>query len=208
MFVNKTTEEFFKEKNSAILREKLVLDIGNNDDSLQLMVKNKIQLITSNTIKKINSLLRENNIEYEVKTLTDLFNSYSEDIINLVCGILNNRKKFLSETVTSENRTSLQELTDSIDEFVEEFKNNFERRLDEIIHITIREDFLSKYTFNDQLTKDELILIFERYDSDLTRAINDAVLERNSSLLNIFRETNEKVLELDNKTTGKVNEKK
>ena len=62
MFVDRTTEEFFKEKNSEILREKLVLDIGNNDDSLQLTVKNKILLITSNTIRKINCLLRENNV--------------------------------------------------------------------------------------------------------------------------------------------------
>ena len=208
MFVDRTTEEFFKEKNSEILREKLVLDIGNNDDSLQLTVKNKILLITSNTIRKINCLLRENNVEYDVRTLTELFNSYGQDIITLVFGILNNRKKFLSENVTSENRTSIQELTDSINEFVEEFKNNFELRLDEIIHITIREDFLSKYTFKDETTKEELIMILERYDSDLARSVNEAVLERNANLLNIFRETNEKVSELDNKTTGKVNEKK
>lgn len=208
MFVDKTIEELFKEKNSTILRDKLILDIGNNDDSLQLMVRNKIKLITSNTVRKINTLLKESNVVYDVKTLIDLFNRYDEKISIFVCEILDERKKFLSDSIISENKTSFQELSDSVAAFVQVFKSRLESGLDEIIHLDVRDDFLSKYIFKEEFQKEDLIMILERYDSELANSISEAVFERNTNLLNVFRETSEKVLELDNKTTGKVIEKK
>jgi len=206
--VDKTIEELFKEKNNQILKDKLLLDIDNNDDSLRLTSKNKVMLITSNIVRKINSLLRDNEIEYDVKTLKEMFEQYSDNIVRYVYELLSVRRNNISNSISEGNKTSLDDLEKTINECTSEFKTKFEPGLDQIIHSSLREDILGKYTFKEEEQKDNLVLILERYDSELYQSIDTCLLERNISLLNMFKETSNKVLELDIKTTGKIIEKK
>lgn len=206
--MDKTIEELFKEKNNQILKDKLLLDIDNNDDSLRLTSKNKVMLITSNIVRKINSLLRDNEIEYDVKTLKEMFEQYSDNIVRYVYELLSVRRNNISNSISEGNKTSLDDLEKTINECTSEFKTKFEPGLDQIIHSSLREDILGKYTFKEEEQKDNLVLILERYDSELYQSIDTCLLERNISLLNMFKETSNKVLELDIKTTGKIIEKK
>lgn len=206
--MDKTIEELFKEKNNQILKDKLLLDIDNNDDSLRLTSKNKVILITSNIVRKINSLLRDNEIEYDVKTLKEMFEQYSDNIVRYVYELLSVRRNNISNSISEGNKTSLDDLEKTINECASEFKTKFEPGLDQIIHSSLREDILGKYTFKEEEQKDNLVLILERYDSELYQSIDTCLLERNISLLNMFKETSNKVLELDIKTTGKIIEKK
>ena len=206
--MDKTIEELFKQKNSDILRDKLGYDVDNNAHSLQLTVENKIKLITSTVKIKINTLLRENGIEYDVKTLTDLFLGYCEDIMSLVNVILNKRKNLLSESIICDNPSKIENLRSIIDQIFAQLQPELEKGLDDIVHMKIRNDFLSRFVLKEEDQNEKVIMLLKRYDSELYRNVNDAICERNTSLFNVIKETNEKVGELDKKTTGKKIEKK
>lgn len=197
--MEKTITELFKEKNNKILLDKLLLDIANNDDSLRLTITNKVNLITSRIKSKINSLLNESNIEYDVKELVELFDQYSKEVEKVAINFLDIRKQTLSESVSLENRTSKQLLTETIEGLMTIFDDEVETKLDSVIHEDIRSDILKKYMFKEESQKDDLIMTLQRYDSDLTKQIKDTILDKNSSLLNIFQETTDKVSELDDK---------
>ena len=70
--MDNTIKSMFEEKNMKILINKLILDIDNNSNSLELTIKLKIPHLKYKLIKKLSKLYNEEGVDYTVSELTEL----------------------------------------------------------------------------------------------------------------------------------------
>lgn len=195
-----TILEMFKEKNDKILVDKLLLDIDNNDDSLRLTINNKIDLITSKLQKRLNDFLKLNNIDYDIKSLSEFIGDNKEKIRFLVMETLDLRKQNFENNVKA-GAVALK----SIDEpDKQQISEEFNLKINQIIYVDMLDIIYKMYTFTNETQKEDLIeKCLKKYDFELSLAITDSIVERNKSLVNVMNETNQKVQELNDKTSNK-----
>ena len=202
--MDNTIGELFKEKNNKILLEKLLLDISNNDNSLRLIVVNRINLISMKFQKRVNDFLKENSIEYDLESLEKIINEYKGKILEVVNSYLDNRKTNLEQNVNGE----VEEDDEEIDE-KGKLLDDFSKLFNELIYIEMLNSFCSQYQMSDEEKKEEFISKYlKKYDFDLSNSLVDSILDRNQILKNVMTETIKKVETLNNMTSNKYLEKK
>lgn len=198
--------KLFKEKNDKILVDKLLLDIDNNDDSLRLTLNNKIRLATLKLQKRLNDLFKSNNVEYDMKSLSQIIEELIEIVKKYVFSQVDLRKTTFISMVNS-NPIDLYESASL------ENKNDIHIRynsgINNIIYVELLDKLLSEYKLNDLSLKDDLVeRCLKKYDFELSSSIEDSIIDRNTSLKNVSGETINKVAELNNKTATVQTEKK
>lgn len=190
----------FKEKNNKILIDKLLLDIDNNDDSLRLTVSNKIKLVTLKLQRRINDLFKSGDVEYDMKSLSELIDELIEQVKEYVFSQIDSRKEKFKSIVNS-NPLELCEGADI--ENKNDIHNTYNPEINNLIYVNLLNKLVSEYKLTDSNLKDELIeKCLKKYDFELSSSIEDSILDRNRSLKNVAQETISKVSELNNKITN------
>jgi hypothetical protein len=203
MSMDKTIGQLFKEKNDKILLEKLLFDISNNDNSLRLIVVNRINLISMKFQKRVNDFLKDNSIEYDLESLEKIITEYKEKILGIVNNYLDKRKSDLEQGINDESKD--EEEVDEKSKLLDDFSKLF----NEVIYIEMLDSFCSKYQLRDEEKKEEFINKYlKKYDFDLSDTLVDSILDRNQTLKNIMAETIKKVDVLNDMTSNKYLEKK
>ncbi len=201
--MDKTIGQLFKEKNDKILLEKLLFDISNNDNSLRLIVVNRINLISMKFQKRVNDFLKDNSIEYDLESLEKIITEYKEKILGIVNNYLDKRKSDLEQGINDESKD--EEEVDEKSKLLDDFSKLF----NEVIYIEMLDSFCSKYQLRDEEKKEEFINKYlKKYDFDLSDTLVDSILDRNQTLKNIMAETIKKVDVLNDMTSNKYLEKK
>ena len=199
--MDNTIIEMFKEKNDKILVEKLLIDIDNNDDSLKLTIKNKIELVVSGKfLKKLNTILKNSGIDYDVKTLDEIVKNLKESIKQKTAELLDNRKNNICAEIRKDS-TERDNLFRTIDEQMEVLKSELEILINQLIYSELQNEIFSLYTFKSEEQKEKISEALEKFDSVLTLNVLESLSYRNGSLKNMMRETYAKVTELNEKTT-------
>ena len=198
--MDNTIIEMFKEKNDQILVEKLLIDVDNNDDSLKLTIKNKIELVVSGKfLKKLNTILKNSGIDYDVKTLDETVKNLKKSIKQKIDELLDNRKNNICAEIRKDSRES-DNLFRTIDEQTEVLKSELEILINQLIYSELQNEIFSLYTFKSEEQKEKISEALEKFDSVLTLNVLESLSHRNGSLKNMMRETYAKVTELNEKT--------
>ena len=196
--MDKNVAMLFKEKNDKILIDKLLLDIDNNDDSLRLTISNKIKLVTLRLQRRLNDLFKTDNIEYDMKSLSQLIEGFIDEVKEYVFSQLDSRKEKFASTATS-NPKELCEIVNL--ENKNDIHTKYDTGINNLIYVVLLDKLVTEYRLTDSSLKDELIeRCLKKYDFELSSSIEDSVLDRNTSLKNVVCETIEKVSELNDKT--------
>ena len=95
-------KRMFDEQNAKILKNKLMLDIDNNTDSLILTLSNVIMLEMNKLIKGIVKFCNDNNIEYNEEELEKLIDSEKEKLKEIIDEGLDLRKVELKKALAEE----------------------------------------------------------------------------------------------------------
>ena len=202
--MDNTIIEMFKEKNDKILFEKLLLDLDNNNDSLRLTINNKIKLVLHiKFLKKINKILKSSEIKYDVKTLDEIIDEVTNIIEEKVKCFLNIRKEKISYEI-SNNFTNIDDLYDFIDQNEVFLKQEIEKQINLVVYEQLENKLFDLYKFKTEDQKNEISSNLKRLDSELTLNILTPLSERNCSLKNMVRETQDKVTDLNLQTTRMI----
>ncbi|MDD6879063.1 MAG: hypothetical protein PUD59_02395 [bacterium] len=206
--MEKTIAETFKEKNAEILKNKMLLDLNNNDDSLKLTLKNKISLLCIKFSQRINNFLKENNIDsYEFKKISEIFIEFSNELEKFVLKITTNRKEYIKKYIFETKLIDLEMLNNEIDETVKISKSEIDIIINEMIYIDLSDNINKNVDFNEEYQKEELIDKLKKFDTEISNSIINSIEERNKSLKNVLLETKNKVDELNIKTSIKFDKK-
>lgn len=90
--MNETLDKLFYEKNKEILKNKLILDINNNTDSLKLTLSNVIMLEMNKLYKNLIKLFEENGIKYSKVELKNLIEDEKTKLNDIVLKELSQRQ--------------------------------------------------------------------------------------------------------------------
>lgn len=202
-----TISELFKEKNYKILIGKLLLDLDNNDYSLRLTINNKIELNISNYLKKINDLLKNNSIEYNVQDLNELLNKNKEQIRDMTFMKLDERKTNLIAIINNDLDFQLSCIIENIDKETERIKSELELFINNLIYVDILEELSINYKFKTEQQKEKLNEILNKFDNSISSSIYNSIKERSANLKNVMLETINKVKELNALTSSFDDEK-
>ena len=190
----------FKEKNDKILIDKLLLDIDNNDDSLRLTLNNKIKLVTLKLQKRVNDQFKLHDIEYDMKSLSQLIEELVDEVTKYVFSQVDLRKQKLVSIVNS----NPFELSENVNlENKNDIHTKYNPGINNLIYVELLKKIISEYKLTDSELKDELIeKCLKKYDFELSSSIEDSIIDRNNSLKNVADETIHKVAELNSKTAS------
>ena len=191
--------DMFKDKNLQIFSDNVSRNVSDNDSSLRLTVSNKISLITTEILRKINESFKQAGTQYDFKTLNELFSKYSTTLTDFSFMFLDERKNevmsaFLVDTSTIDGIVAV------LDHFLDEKKDSFERGINDIIYSQLEGELFETFQFSDEQHQQQVLLYLGKYDSKITGAVESSVVERNSSLKNSLHETYTKVENLNNMT--------
>ena len=191
----------FKEKNDKILYEKLLLDISNNDNSLRLIVVNKINLISLKFQKRINDFFKLNSIDYDLDSIEKNISEYKEKILDLVNKYLDERKSKLEQSLSI---TSGDKSEENNEPNKKEIFTDFAKLFNEVIYIEMANSIFSTYKFSDEELKDIFIIKYlKKFDFDLSNSLVECIVERNQVLKNMISDTSKKVQSLNDMTSKK-----
>lgn len=199
--MDNTISAIFKEKNEKILFDKLLLDIDNNFDSLLLTINNKIALSTPKLIKKVNDVLFNYQVDYDLKSLTELLNQEVEKINKMVVGLLDLKKAKLKEAIQKASSFKTSEFDTDIDESTKKFREEFDVSMNKVIYLDLSEAISKNYNLEEEAIND-LNTYLNNYDMSVSDAIIDSIEYRDNTLKNITKETYNKYIELNNKTAN------
>lgn len=199
--MDNTISAIFKEKNEKILFDKLLLDIDNNFDSLLLTINNKIALSTPKLIKKVNDVLFNYQVDYDLKSLTELLNQEVEKINKMVVGLLDLKKAKLKEAIQKASSFTTSEFDTDIDESTKKFREEFDVSMNKVIYLDLSEAISKNYNLEEEAIND-LNTYLNNYDMSVSDAIIDSIEYRDNTLKNITKETYNKYIELNNKTAN------
>ena len=199
--MDNTISAIFKEKNEKILFDKLLLDIDNNFDSLLLTINNKIALSTPKLIKKVNDVLFNYQVDYDLKSLTELLNQEVEKINKMVVGLLDLKKAKLKEAIQKASSFTTSEFDTDIDENTKKFREEFDVSMNKVIYLDLSEAISKNYNLEEEAIND-LNTYLNNYDMSVSDAIIDSIEYRDNTLKNITKETYNKYIELNNKTAN------
>ncbi len=199
--MDNTISAIFKEKNEKILFDKLLLDIDNNFDSLLLTINNKIALSTPKLIKKVNDILFNYQIDYDLKSLTELLNQEVEKINKMVVDLLELKKTKLKEAIQNASSFTTSEFDTDIDESTKKFREEFDVSMNKAIYLDLSGAISKNYNLKEEAIND-LNTYLNNYDMSVSNAIIDSIEYRDNTLKNITKETYNKYIELNNKTAN------
>lgn len=199
--MDNTISAIFKEKNEKILFDKLLLDIDNNFDSLLLTINNKIALSTPKLIKKVNDVLFNYQVDYDLKSLTELLNQEVEKINKMVVGLLDLKKAKLKEAIQKASSFTTSEFDTDIDESTKKFREEFDVSMNKVIYLDLSGAISKNYNLEEEAIND-LNTYLNNYDMSVSDAIIDSIEYRDNTLKNITKETYNKYIELNNKTAN------
>ena len=199
--MDNTISAIFKEKNEKILFDKLLLDIDNNFDSLLLTINNKIALSTPKLIKKVNDILFNYQIDYDLKSLTELLNQEVEKINKMVVDLLELKKTKLKEAIQNASSFTTSEFDTDIDESTKKFREEFDVSMNKAIYLDLSGAISKNYNLKEEAIND-LNAYLNNYDMSVSNAIIDSIEYRDNTLKNITKETYNKYIELNNKTAN------
>lgn len=166
--MDNTIIEMFKEKNDKILIEKLLLDLNNNNDSLRLTTNNKIELVLCiKFLKKINKVLKNNEMEYDIKTLNDTIEDIKNIIREKIETFLNMRKEKIKYEI-SNNFTNVDDLSTFIDQNEAMLKDEIETYINVVVYEQLENKLFDLYKFKTEDLKEEISSNLKRLDSELT----------------------------------------
>lgn len=184
-----------KEKNKEIYLNKLNLDLTNNLEVLVLTIDNLLNNISRDTISKIlgitESFQNQNIIESNINKFIDEYRAF---LITLI-----DNKKENIETYYKEN-ADLSDFKDKIKEInyniKEKLDTNFDKNINKLItEITnLYKDEFCKFRITEYLKN-----IFKE---NINHKIIDTINSRDIILLNTFKETYQKYLDLNKNTIG------
>lgn len=97
--MNETLDKLFYEKNKEILKNKLILDINNNTDSLRLTISNVIMLEMNKLYKHLVKLFEENKIKYSDEKLRKLIEDEKTKLNDIVLKELSHRQELFENHI-------------------------------------------------------------------------------------------------------------
>lgn len=100
--MNETLDQLFFEKNKEILKNKLVLDVSNNTDSLKLTLSNVVMLEMNKLHKSLIKLFEENDIDYSEESLKGLIEEEKNKLNNIILERLSHRQTSIESHVKGE----------------------------------------------------------------------------------------------------------
>ena len=182
-------------KNKEIYRNKLNFDLDNNLEVLVLTIDNLLNLMTSNAIKKLleieEGFSNSDNIQQNVNNFME---SYRENLMNL----LDDKKSKIQNIIVIDN--DLEVCKNNLNDNYLNFKTNLE--IFSLENIKVLEDELKKYFDNDFKNKCLSLYLNEIFIVNLNQKILDIIKNRDIILMNTFKETYLKYLELNKNTVG------
>lgn len=177
-----------KEKNIEITKNKLVLDIENNMDSLKQNIENILNLELLNIERSLEtsfSIVENLFIEKVKNVCIQYFKKQIEQIILL------SREFIYKETLTKNFICQYEDHLRKLDTIFSEKKEELEEQIKEIIEnsLKINDDFIKISTY-----------ILEKTENKILQKVNIQYKERSNIIINNARETYNKYLLLNKKT--------
>ena len=182
--MDNTIKSMFEEKNMKILINKLILDIDNNSNSLELTIKLKIPHLKYKLIKKLSKLYNEEGVDYTVSELTELLDERETYIKDAIFPLLDERRDSLSSGVKESIVVDPSVVSGLINEASASFKEKFNVSMNKEIYIELYKVLSEKYQLKNEDSKEKFGSILSAYDSDVENIIIGEVTERDKTLLN------------------------
>ena len=189
-------KEQLKEKNKEIYLNKLNLDLTNNSEVLIITLENNLKNIESKTFKIVLSILesfqKQDIIQEYIK---EFIKDYKDNLFNLVSNKRYNLEKQIKltnkiidykEIIINENKILKENLNNNFDKLIKELINK--------INSLLTDEF-SKLRINEYL--------INIYKEKINHNILDTIINRDIILLNTFKESYLKYLELNKNTVEK-----
>lgn len=187
--MDNTIKSMFEEKNMKILINKLILDIDNNSNSLELTIKLKIPHLKYKLIKKLSKLYNEEGVDYTVSELTELLDERETYIKDAIFPLLDERRDSLSSGVKESTVVDPSMVSGLINEASASFKEKFNVSMNKEIYIELYKVLSEKYQLKNEDSKEKFDSILSAYDSDVENIIIGEVTERDKTLLNQTEDT-------------------
>ena len=187
--MDNTIKSMFEEKNMKILINKLILDIDNNSNSLELTIKLKIPHLKYKLIKKLSKLYNEENIDYTITELTELLDERENIIKDTISPLLNERRENLSSGVTDASIVDSSLISKLINDSSNNFKEKFNVAMNKEIYIELYKVLSEKYQLKNEDSIEKFTSILSTYDSDVENIIIGEVVERDKTLMNQAEDT-------------------
>lgn len=187
--MDNTIKSMFEEKNMKILINKLILDIDNNSNSLELTIKLKIPHLKYKLIKKLSKLYNEENIDYTITELTELLDERENIIKDTISPLLNERRENLSSGVTDASIVDSSLISKLINDSSNNFKEKFNVAMNKEIYIELYKVLSEKYQLKNEDSIEKFTSILSTYDSDVENIIIGEVIERDKTLMNQAEDT-------------------
>ena len=187
--MDNTIKSMFEEKNMKILINKLILDIDNNSNSLELTIKLKIPHLKYKLIKKLSKLYNEEGVDYTVSELTELLDERETYIKDAIFPLLDERRDSLSSGVKESTVVDPSVVSGLINEASASFKEKFNVSMNKEIYIELYKVLSEKYQLKNEDSKEKFDSILSAYDSDVENIIIGEVTERDKTLLNQTEDT-------------------
>ena len=190
------TEEDIKKqlevKNKEIFLNKLRLDLNNNMEGLVLTIENVINKIIVESNNRILNIAESFTYKEETeKYIEDYFSKYLECLMELLDKKKNNILNIINLNVNYENCFN-KETNNIIEKLDKYYKDNIDKLSNKII--SFYDDSFYKERIDKYLKKN--------LREDLDNKIKDCIKGRDLILLNTFKETNLKYIELNKNTIG------
>lgn len=190
------TEEDIKKqlevKNKEIFLNKLRLDLNNNMEGLVLTIENVINKIILESTNKILYIAESFSNQQEIeKYIEDYFSKYVEYLMELLDKKKNNILKVIDLNINYENcfKKETNNIIDKLNKYYKDNINSLIKKIDALYDDSFCKDRINKYLKNNL--------------SDLLdNRIKDCIKGRDIILLNTFKETNLKYIELNKNTIG------
>ena len=105
-------KKIFDEQNAKILKNKIMLDIDNNTDSLKLTIFNIIMLEMNKLVRNISKFCDDNAIIYDDRELEGLIVFEKEELKSYMSKELEFRQQSLKNSIEENNENRLTDLND------------------------------------------------------------------------------------------------
>ena len=148
--MDNTIKSMFEEKNMKILINKLILDIDNNSNSLELTIKLKIPHLKYKLIKKLSKLYNEEGVDYTVSELTELLDERETYIKDAIFPLLDERRDSLSSGVKEFTVVDHSVVSGLINEASASFKEKFNVSMNKEIYIELYKVLSEKYQLKNE----------------------------------------------------------
>lgn len=192
---DKEIKEMFLKKNKEIIKNKLILDISNNIDSLVATIENIIYLEFGIYKEKLFNIDVE---KINRKKVNSIFNDYQEYLNNKTKELINLKKEACSVFIEGDNID--REIND-YEVILDSTTNDIENKLLKLIMVYIDENIISNIVSEEwYLNNDNKINFYlnEKLGKDIFDKVILQLKDRDKIIYNNAQESYEKYLILNN----------